>query len=158
MNDSPYAGFWLRFVAFIIDYLIIEVCQSFLIIPFLASFGITFEVFDYRSLMSAEDLFVLLPALISMMASLALLAFLIKLLYYSLMESSKHQATIGKLAVGIKVTDMDGDRLDFTKAMIRQLGKILSGFILFFGYIMAGLTAKKQALHDVIAGTLVVKK
>jgi len=60
--------------------------------------------------------------------------------------------------LGLKVTDMNGEKLDFSKSLIRNLGKIISGIILYIGYIMAGFTEKKQALHDMIASTLVVKK
>jgi uncharacterized RDD family membrane protein YckC len=74
------------------------------------------------------------------------------------MESSKFQASIGKLALGLVVTDANGAKLDFTKALIRNLSKIISGVIFCVGFIMAGFTDKKQALHDIIASTLVVKK
>jgi len=79
-------------------------------------------------------------------------------LYYALMESSKHQATIGKLALGLKVTDMNGQRISFARATGRYFGKIISGMILLIGYIMAGFTEKKQALHDIMANCLVVKR
>lgn len=159
MNNTEYAGFWMRFMAFLIDYIVLQLVQWFLIVPFLAIFGLSFAAFDLNEFnrLAEEDIFVLVTAFVSMVSSIALLAFLIQLLYYSLMESSKHQATLGKLALGIKVTDTEGNRLDFTKAMIRQLGKIISSFILMIGYIMAGFTEKKQALHDMIAGTYVVK-
>jgi len=160
MGQTTYAGFWLRFVAVIIDNLIIDVLQFFLIIPLLASFGLTFftlDVGEFNSL-SEDDLVVMIPALISLISSVALLSFLVKLLYYALMESSKSQATLGKMALGIIVTDTNGERLDFTKAMIRQLFKLLSGMIMMIGYLMAGFTEKKQALHDIIANTYVVKK
>ncbi len=79
-------------------------------------------------------------------------------LYFALMESSKFQGTIGKIVLGIIVTDIDGNRISFARATGRYFGKILSGLILFIGYIMAGFTEKKQALHDMMAGTLVWKK
>ena len=79
------------------------------------------------------------------------------LAYGALLESSEKQATFGKQMMGIKVTDVDGRRIDVTKAVIRQVGKYVSGLILCIGYIMAFFTAKKQALHDLLAGTLVVK-
>ena len=83
---------------------------------------------------------------------------LLQILYFSLMESSKFQGTLGKMALGIKVTDMNGGKLDFTKAFLRNLCKLISNFTLLIGYLMAGFTEKKQALHDMIAGTLVVRK
>jgi uncharacterized RDD family membrane protein YckC len=74
------------------------------------------------------------------------------------MESSVKQATLGKLAIGIIVTDLQGSRITFGRATGRYFGKILSSLILSIGYIMAGFTEKKQALHDMIAGCLVVMK
>ncbi len=74
------------------------------------------------------------------------------------MEASKYQGTIGKIALGLIVTDANGGKLDFTKALVRNLCKIISSLIFCIGYIMAGFTEKKQGLHDIIAGTLVVKK
>jgi len=79
-------------------------------------------------------------------------------LYFALMESSSKQATLGKMALSIIVTDMNGNRLTFGRATGRYFGKIISGMILMIGYIMAGFTEKKQALHDIIAGCLVVNK
>jgi len=79
-------------------------------------------------------------------------------LYFSLMESSAYQATLGKMALGIKVTDMQGKRLSFGRATGRYFGKILSGIILCIGYLMVAWTAKKQGLHDILAETLVINK
>lgn len=79
-------------------------------------------------------------------------------LYYALMESSTNQGTLGKMALGIKVTDLKGNRISFGKATGRYFGKIVSGMILYIGFIMAGFTEKKQALHDMMAGCLVVNK
>jgi uncharacterized RDD family membrane protein YckC len=81
----------------------------------------------------------------------------VSLLYAPLMISSEKQATIGKMAMHLKVTDMDGNRITITKAFIRELAKILSSLILLIGYIMAFFDSKKQALHDRIAETLVLK-
>jgi uncharacterized RDD family membrane protein YckC len=74
------------------------------------------------------------------------------------MESSARQATLGKMALGIVVTDLDGNRIGFGRATGRYFAKILSALILLIGFIMAAFTQKKQGLHDIIAGTLVVKK
>ena len=79
-------------------------------------------------------------------------------LYFTLLESSLKQATLGKLALGIIVTDLNIKRISFGIANGRYWGKIVSAIILLIGFIMAGLTKKKQALHDIMAGTLVVKK
>ncbi len=67
------------------------------------------------------------------------------------------QGTVGKKILGLRVTDLNGNRVSFGRASGRFFGKIVSGFTLMIGYIMAGFTEKKQALHDMIAGCLVVK-
>ena len=82
----------------------------------------------------------------------------VDILYHSFMESSKFQGSVGKIALGMKVTDLSGNKIDLVKALIRNVCKIISGAILAIGYIMAGFTDKKQALHDMIASTLVVNK
>jgi uncharacterized RDD family membrane protein YckC len=87
-----------------------------------------------------------------------LLGIVVAWLYYAIQESSPKQATLGKQALGIVVTDLQGKRIDFVKATIRYFSKIISSLILLIGYIMAAFTEKKQALHDMIAGTLVLKK
>jgi uncharacterized RDD family membrane protein YckC len=66
------------------------------------------------------------------------------------------QATPGKRLFGMKVTDLDGDPVGFGTATGRFLGKMISGALLMIGYLMAAFTAKKQALHDMIAGTVIV--
>src|SRR5690606_32165333 len=78
--------------------------------------------------------------------------------YYAYMESSSNQATIGKMALGLKVTDMNGNKLNFLQASGRFFGKILSSLIVGIGYLMIAFTEKKQGLHDILAKTLVVKK
>jgi uncharacterized RDD family membrane protein YckC len=77
-------------------------------------------------------------------------------LYFALFESSSKRATPGKMAIGIVVTGMNGERISFGRATGRTFGKYISSLILCFGYFMAGWTEKRQALHDVMAGTLVV--
>ena len=79
-------------------------------------------------------------------------------LYFSLMESSPTQGTLGKMALGIKVTDLEGNQVGFGKATGRYFGKIISTLILLMGFIMVAFTEKKQGLHDMMAGCLVVNK
>src|SRR5262249_20754024 len=83
---------------------------------------------------------------------------LVALLYSTILESSSLQATIGKLAVGIKVTDLRGERIGFGQALGRALAHLISNFTFFIGYVVCGFTPKRQTLHDLIAGTLVVRK
>ena len=79
-------------------------------------------------------------------------------LYFTLFEASAKQATLGKMALGIIVTDMNGKRISFARANGRYWSKFISAIILLIGYIMAAFTKRKQALHDMIADTLVVRK
>ncbi len=88
---------------------------------------------------------------------LILLLIVAEWLYFSLMESKKG-ATLGKMAMNIRVTDLQGNPISFGRATGRYFGKILSGMILCVGYLMAGWTQQKQALHDILAGSLVVVK
>ncbi len=136
--SAVYAGFWKRCAAFIIDYLIVIVLAmvSGVIIGFV--YG---AVSDTTS--GAE--------LLGGLAGLA-----VWWLYHAMMESSARQATLGKMALGIRVADQRGARLSFGRASGRHFAKLLSGMIFAIGYLMAGFTAKKQALHDMIAGCLVI--
>jgi len=104
--------------------------------------------------MSPEELVPLMGAFIR----LSLIRTVLNWLYYALLESSAWQATLGKKALGLEVTDMQGMRISFGRATGRFFAKIISSIILFIGFIMAGFTEKKQALHDMIAGTLVIRK
>lgn len=161
MSSSKYAGFWLRFVAFLIDSIVLQLLTWMLIIPLLGVVGIgigaSTDGFDFTS-MSDGDAIAMITALMGAVFAGGLISIAINVLYFALMESSKHQATLGKMALGLKVTTTDGARIDLVKSIIRQVGKYVSGLILMIGYIMAAFTEKKQALHDMMASTLVVKK
>ena len=87
----------------------------------------------------------------------AVLAVFAGWLYFALMESSASQATIGKTACGLRVTDESGRRISFGRATGRYFAKIVSALIFLIGFMMVGWTRRKQGLHDLIAGTLVVK-
>ena len=77
--------------------------------------------------------------------------------YYALQESGIAQATLGKKVLGLKVTDLKGRRITYGRATGRYFAKIVSQITLTIGYMMAGFTEKKQALHDMIADTLVIR-
>lgn len=80
-------------------------------------------------------------------------------LYYALMESSSNQGTFGEMALGLVVTDLYGARISYGRASGRFFARIVTGLIpLWIGYMMAGFTEKKQALHDILAGCLVLRK
>lgn len=156
---TTYAGFWLRFVAFIIDTIIVYVIQAFVFVPFLGFLGLSIAVRsqDYENMSDAEVVG-LVGMIIATMGIAALISSALGILYGAFMESSKYQATVGKLALGLRVTDIDGQKLDFVKALLRNLGKLLSTCIFLIGYLMAAFTEKSQALHDMLASTLVVKR
>jgi uncharacterized RDD family membrane protein YckC len=150
-----YAGFWRRFVAYIIDQLILGVVAFMVFVPALALLGLGVGA---GMMEEEEGAMGLVIAAIAAYFTAILVLIVTEWLYYALMESSVKQATLGKLAIGIIVTDLQGSRITFGRATGRYFGKILSSLILSIGYIMAGFTEKKQALHDMIAGCLVVMK
>lgn len=159
MSTTNYASFGRRFVAVIIDSIVVYVVQTFVFVPILGIVGINLAPqIQNVGYMSQEEAAGMFGQIMAAAGALYLVSFLIVLLYYSFMESSKYQATVGKMAMGIKVTDVNGAKISFGKAILRTIGKYISGMILLIGYIMAAFTEKKQALHDMIASTLVVKK
>lgn len=133
-----YAGFWRRFGAYFIDSIIMGLVGVVLGIVLGAA--------------ASDQTRANMSFIIIQLASIA-----ISIAYYAGMESSGSQATLGKQALGIKVTDLNGRRITFGRAVGRFFGKILSALILMIGFIMAAFTERKQALHDMIAGTLVVR-
>ena len=157
-----YAGFWLRFVALFIDRLILAVPSAIVFaIAFFGFGGVALltrlsemgRTNDPRAVLAlfAPFFFILLVA--------GLLILVMQWLYSASMESSERQATFGKVAMSLQVVSLEGRRLTFGHASGRFFSKIVSGFIpLGIGFIMAGFTEKKQALHDMIAGTLVLRK
>jgi len=147
-----YAGFWLRFVAWTIDRIVLQVAGSIITLPFAASVGIRELMRTHPS--SPEDF---IP-LFENMRKFFLIILVLEWLYYALLESSAWQATLGKKALGLEVTDLTGARVTFGRATGRYFARYISFFTIGIGYIMAGLTAKKQALHDMIAGALVIRK
>lgn len=148
-----YAGFWKRFVAWFIDQIIMSAVSMIIFIPFIGILGISTLRWNEIDEAPASFLFAIIGAY--MMA--VMLFFVIQWLYYALMESRKG-ATFGKMALGILVVDMNGNPISFARATGRYFAKILSGLILCIGYIIAGFTQQKQALHDILAGCLVINK
>jgi uncharacterized RDD family membrane protein YckC len=148
---SAYGGFWRRFVAVLIDGLLLGVVNSIL----QSISGVGSKIKD---IIGDDPSDLDISAIMSVAGPMWALGFAIQLCYYAYFESSAQQATLGKQAMGLIVTDLNGNRISFGTAAVRFLSKILSGLIMGIGFLMQPFTARKQALHDMIAGTLVYKK
>jgi uncharacterized RDD family membrane protein YckC len=90
--------------------------------------------------------------------AITVLLILVPWLYYAFLESSKNQATLGKIAVRIAVTDLHGSRITFSRATLRFFAKVLSILTFFIGFIIIAFTRQKQGLHDIIAGCLMYQQ
>jgi uncharacterized RDD family membrane protein YckC len=146
-----YAGFWYRFLAWLIDIIILGVVLGTL----WAVIMVVSAAFALRgSDVSSSSLAFIFGAYGLVIATNIILS----LLYFALSESSRGQATIGKLALGLKVTDANGKRLSFLRALARYVAHIVSNLTFGIGYVLNVFTARQQTLHDLIAGTLVVYK
>jgi uncharacterized RDD family membrane protein YckC len=130
-DRAAYAGFWRRFAAYAIDYAVVLLGTAVLgAAATIAGLG--------------DDA-----------ARLSLAALVGYFFYCTLLERSAWQATLGKRALGLKVTNRRGERIGFARAAARFVAKLLSVLTLCLGYLLVLVTARRQALHDLIAGTLV---
>jgi pSer/pThr/pTyr-binding forkhead associated (FHA) protein/uncharacterized RDD family membrane protein YckC len=135
-----YAGFFTRFAAMVIDGIIFSIPFVLVIVPLAILAG------NRQSVALA-----VVTSLLSLLMSVCMCVLLAK------MESGPHMATFGKRIMGIQVVDLNGQRISFMRALGRLFAKIPSSF-LYIGFIMAAFTEKKQALHDILAGCLVIQK
>jgi len=167
MLPTRYASFFKRLVAHVIDVFICGLIMLILIMmlgvilipgailkslfghwwpPFCLGHH-PFEFFDF--------FFATIPVTATMLGIIG--AVFSYWLYFALFESSRRQATPGKMMMGIFVTDLYGQRISFQRALGRTLGKVLSKLLCYFGYLLALFTARNQALHDLLADTLVLE-
>ena len=142
-----YSGFWRRFGAMLIDIIILSIPLS-IIQRMIGAYTFVDFWIRHRSF----------EAITGAIVAYSIFATIVRWLYFALLESGRMQATVGKLAVGIIVTDESGQRISFGRATGRHFGKIISTIILLFGYFMMLWDDRNQTLHDKMAGTLVVKK
>lgn len=159
--EISYAGFWLRLAAYLVDSVILGIAGLIIAIPAIGAivwFAIGFEQINDPQEFLIDDNLLKVGAIVGIIILLSLFSLVMSWLYYALMESSSYGGTIGKIAVGIKVTTLDGERIAFGRATGRYFAKIITNFTLLIGYIMIGFTDKKQALHDLIANCIVIKK
>lgn len=135
-TEILYAGFWRRALAYVIDGALVGGVAS------LMASGVTaLTRNDFQAI-----------------ANVAPVTFALTWAYFAVMESSPAQGTLGKLALSLYVTDTHGDPITFRRAAFRHLFKTLSTLVLFTGWVMAAFTPRKQALHDVLAGTMVLRR
>ncbi|MBF6023009.1 RDD family protein [Lysobacter niastensis] len=149
-GEIVYAGFWKRLAAYFID--------SFVLIVLIGILGAIFGVLGVMSLSGLGDASAMSSGGLVFFAVFYVLEIAIMVAYFAIMHASSSQATLGKMAVGIKVTDEDGRRISLARGIGRFFATIPSSLILFIGYVMAAFTDRKRALHDMIAGTLVVDR
>lgn len=146
-----YGGFWIRFVAFVVDGIIVRLLTIPLAIALTAA-GILHRAVPWGRFDSPEE------AIRAISTALAIIPIFLTVnwLYEALLTSSEWQATLGKKMLNLRVTDELDNRISFARATGRHFAKYISG-ILLIGYIMAAFTEHKRALHDMLAGTLVRK-
>jgi uncharacterized RDD family membrane protein YckC len=142
VSERRYAGFWKRFAAYLIDFILLYIVEGVLAV------GVV--------MMSPHEINVV--GILYGVINFQLVSAAIAWAYFALFESSPMQGTVGKYAMGIYVTDRHGDPIGFWRATARYWLKPFSTLTLMVGWIMAAFTPRKQALHDLIAGTLVFSR
>ena len=168
-----YAGFWRRVLACLLDGIVIAFAAQMLIAiigPMLGGTGhFTIPILDFdtrttdfgpgRVLLRSSHIGSTIEAKFEYQTwASAVLYLMVNWLYEAGMQSSKYQATLGKFILGMRVVDTQGRRIGFAQATGRFFASLLSGLLFCIGYLMVAFSAHKQALHDRIAGTLVVHR
>jgi uncharacterized RDD family membrane protein YckC len=141
-GEVVYAGFWKRYAAYFLDSFVVGIIN----LP-------VSVVFNLIGASSGNESLALAMSMVAMLGG-----FVIGIGYYAGFHASRGGATLGKMAVGIKVVRSDGERITFMRGVGRYFGFILSSLTLMIGFIMAAFTERKQALHDMLCDTLVVDK
>jgi uncharacterized RDD family membrane protein YckC len=149
LNQGLYAGFWMRFLACLIDSIILQVAGFVLALPIVLLFGLAAASGGRitEQMASASVMLVFFP-----------LSVVMNWLYEAGFTSSARQATPGKMALNIVVADLAERRISFGRATGRHFGKYISGFTFAIGYLIQPFTERRQALHDLLAGTLVLRR
>ncbi len=142
MEGVRFAGFWIRALAAVIDGILLSLVTAGMGFAFVSGMGV--NVFDLTQAPNA--------ILLAYLASV-----LVAVLYYVILTSSRWQGTVGKRIVGIRVATAAGGRLTFLHAFARYFCYFASALPLGIGYMMAGWTKEKTALHDMICGTRVIR-
>ena len=147
VEGAPPAGFWIRFVAYMIDWLVLS-------IPLAIAIVVLVVVHGDRWTEPEES-----AAIVGTTALLLVALIIINWLYEALMTSSPRGATLGKMALGLRIVRFDGAQLSFGRATARYFAKAIAtpAVPLFIGYIMVAFTNRKRALHDILVDTLVIR-
>jgi uncharacterized RDD family membrane protein YckC len=154
-----YAGLGRRFIAFIVDMILILLIGIVTITFFSLTNGIKYAY--YLAVQSAPidtltEAGTIDAAVSPIIAALGMLIIIVPWVYFAGFESSRSQATPGKTLMHIVVTDLEGNKPTFARVTLRHFAKFISALIIFIGFFMIGLTKKRQGLHDKIAGCLVL--
>lgn len=143
MENKQYAGFWIRLLASLLDGVILLVAAICIMVltgvpmeHMMDFINVELEGYTWQ-----QSMYVFLS-----------------LLYVILLPASTLQGTLGKAALGLKITDVNGERISVWRSLGRALSEILSTIILFIGYIMIAFHRQKRGLHDIIAGTYVIRE
>jgi uncharacterized RDD family membrane protein YckC len=154
-----YAGLGRRFIAFIVDAVIILLIGIVTITFFSMTNGVKYAyyiVVQRAPISELTEAGTLDAALGPIIAALGMSFIIIPWLYFAGFESARSQATPGKVLMHIMVTDMEGNKPTFARATLRHFGKFISALPIFIGFLMIGLTKKRQGLHDKIGSCLVL--
>ena len=135
-SDVLFAGFWRRLLAYLIDATVLS--------------GVYFAIYAAAHVLTPDN--------VDVLSNVAPVCGAIGWAYYVICESSPARGTLGKIALGLHVADVHGDPITFWRAVRRNAFKLLSTLVLGIGWLMAAFTPRKQALHDVLAGTLVLRR
>ncbi|HMB57800.1 MAG TPA: RDD family protein [Arenimonas sp.] len=150
-TDIVYAGFWRRFAAWFVDATLVTIVYYAIFFAIMMIAGVGLRGFE-----PGADPAAMQPMMMVVILMGYVVYPIISSLYFVFQESSEAQATLGKRLLGIKVTDLDGQRLSRGRALGRWASHIVSLLTMYIGYIVAAFTERKQGLHDMVASTLVV--
>jgi uncharacterized RDD family membrane protein YckC len=148
-QTAQYAGFWQRFAAALID--------GLLMMMVFCPLGMMLGVFGAIAEESGGGAEAMQAASAGLSLLIQVISAVVGWLYEALLTSSNWQGTVGKKLLGIRVTDLDGNRISFGRATGRHFAKYVSQMICLIGFIMVLFTERKQGLHDMIASTLVLQ-
>ena len=152
--SSAYAGFWIRVLAFILDRIVVSIAAA----PFYFALVLPSVLrIIHEAQNNGEPSPEMIFSIIGGASMFLVLVFVGYWLYEALLTASSWQGTIGKRVLRLKVTDKAGNRISFGRSTGRFFAKILSYVTLWIGFIMVAFTDKKRGLHDILAGTVVVR-